>query len=61
MYREQSDKYYLYLLCSILVLGVVIVTFSTIIICGNKKRKKISKKNSKKRAKKINKTVEDDL
>lgn len=44
MYREQSNKYYLYLLCSILVLGVVIVTFSTIIICGNKKRKKPNKK-----------------
>ena len=48
MYREQSNKYYLYLLCSILVLGVTIVTFSAIIICGNKKRKKIeSNKNSR--------------
>lgn len=47
MYKEQSDKYYLYLLCSILILGVVIVTFSTIIICGRRKRKK--KKNIKKK------------
>lgn len=44
MYKENSDTYYLYLLCSILVLGVVIVTFSTIIICGNKKRKRKNKK-----------------
>ena len=41
MYKERSDKYYLYLLCSILIL------FSTIIICGNRKRKK--KKNSRKK------------
>lgn len=52
MYKEQSDKYYLYLLCSILVLGVTIVTFSTIIICSNKRRKKMKKKNSKKKVKK---------
>ena len=52
MYKEQSDKYYLYLLCSILVLGVTIITFSTIIICGNKRRKKRMKKNSKKSSKK---------
>ena len=52
MYKEQSDKYYLYLLCSILVLGVTIVTFSTIIICSNKKRKKLAKKNAKKNSKK---------
>lgn len=45
MYKERSDKYYLYLLCSILVLGITIVTFSTIIICGNKRRKKLKKKN----------------
>ena len=47
MYKERSDKYYLYLLCSILILGITIVTFSTIIICGNSKRKK--KKNSRKK------------
>ena len=47
MYKERSDKYYLYLLCSILILGITIVTFSTIIICGNRKRKK--KKNSRKK------------
>lgn len=40
MYKEQSDQYYLYLLCSILVLGVTIITFSTIIICGSKRKKK---------------------
>ena len=45
MYKERSDKYYLYLLCSILVLGITIMTFSTIIICGNKKRKRLKKKN----------------
>lgn len=39
MYKEQSNKYYLYLLCSILILGIVIVTFSIIIISINKKRK----------------------
>lgn len=39
MYKEQSNKYYLYLLCSILILGVVIVTFSTIIIVMKNKRK----------------------
>lgn len=52
MYKEQSDKYYLYLLCSILILGVSIITFSVIIICNNKKRKKkkvIKKKNVKKK------------
>ena len=52
MYKEQSDKYYLYLLCSILVLGVTIVTFSTIIICCNKKRKRLAKKNARKKSKK---------
>ena len=56
MYKEQSNKYYLYLLCSIFVLGVTIVTFSTIIICGNKRRKKLAnkKKNSNKNRKKKN-------
>lgn len=39
MYKEQSNKYYLSLLCSILILGVVIVTFSTIIIVMKNKRK----------------------
>ena len=50
MYKEQSDKYYLYLLCSILVLGVVIVTFSTILISMNKRnrRKKIEFVSNKK-------------
>lgn len=50
MYKERSDKYYLYLLCSILILGVTIVTFSTIFICSSRKRKKIMKnKKSRKR------------
>ena len=40
MYKEQSDKYYLYLLCSILVLGVVIITFSIILISMNKRNKR---------------------
>lgn len=59
MYKEQSDKYYLYLLCSILVLGVTIVTFSSIIICGNKKRKKKMKKNYKTSSKKTINTEDD--
>jgi hypothetical protein len=40
MYQEQSNKYYLLLLCSILALGITIITFSTIIICGSKNRKR---------------------
>jgi len=52
MYRENSDRYYLYLLCSLLVLGVVIITFTTIIICSNKRRKKLSKKKINKMKKK---------
>ena len=47
MYKEQSNKYYLYLLCSILVLGITIITFSIAIIHSNKKRKKINKKKKK--------------
>ena len=64
MYKEQSDRYYLYLLCSILVLGITIVTFSMIIICGNKRRKKlykqlkISGKSTKKNSKKIERELE---
>lgn len=44
MYKEQSDKYYLYLLCSILTIGLIIIFFSVAIITGNKKRKKLKKK-----------------
>lgn len=40
MYKERSDRYYLYLLCSILALGLTIILFSIIIICSGKKRKK---------------------
>lgn len=55
MYREQSNKYYLYLLCSILILGIVIVFFSSIIIVMSKKKnrkniikdKKVNNKNDK--------------
>lgn len=50
MYKERSDTYYLYLLCSVLLLGVVIITFSTIIICRNNKRKKINKKKKKRKS-----------
>lgn len=48
MYKEQSNKYYLYLLSSILILGIVIVTFSTMFICSNQKRKKKQNKKNKK-------------
>ena len=63
MYKDRSDKYYLYLLCSILVLGIVIVTFSTIIICGNNRRRKFNKKKveGKKRTSKGKKKIERDL
>ena len=44
MYKEQSNKYYLYLLCSILTLGITIIIFSAITISNNKKRKKLKKK-----------------
>ena len=40
MYKDRSDKYYMYLLGSILVIGVLTVTFSTILICKSKKRKR---------------------
>ena len=43
MYKEQNSNYYLYLLCSILALGVVIILFSLIIICSKKKNKKRKK------------------
>lgn len=47
MYKEQSDKYYLYLLMCILVLGITMVTFATTIICMSKKRKRIKNKKKK--------------
>ena len=40
MYKEQNEKYYLYLLVSILVLGVVIIIFSAILISMNKRNKR---------------------
>ena len=51
MYKEQNEKYYLYLLCSVLVLGVTIVTFSTILICGRNKRKNQMRKKANKKKK----------
>ena len=57
MYKEQKDTYYLYLLCSILVLGVVIVTFSTAVITGSKKKKKLKNK----RYEEIRKEVEEEI
>lgn len=47
MYKDQSDKYYLYLLVSILVLGITMVTFATTVICMSKKRKKKNKNKKK--------------
>lgn len=62
MYKEQSDRYYLYLLCTILVLGVTIVTFCTIIICGKRRRKKKALKNKKNSSKnKKKKNIDEEL
>lgn len=61
MYKERSDKYYLYLLCSILTLGVTIVTFSTIFICSSRKRKKLKKKKRNIDKKKKDNDMEDDF
>lgn len=43
-YKEQSDKYYFYLLCSILVLGITIVTFSTLLMCKKNRNKNVKRK-----------------
>ena len=62
MYREQSNKYYLYLLCSILMLGVTIVSFSTAVICRKKRKKKsknIKRKDKSNIDSKVNKTEEE--
>ena len=40
MYKEQSNKYYLYLLCAILVLGLTIIISTISTISHNKKRKR---------------------
>ena len=40
MYRDRSDKYYLYLLGSILLLGVSIILFSIVLMVKGKKRNK---------------------
>jgi len=44
MYKEQSEKYYLYLLISLLILGFVLVTFSMIVITSKRRNKRKSKK-----------------
>lgn len=48
LYKERSDKYYLYLLISILLLGFNIILFSIISIRSNKKKKENKKKAKKK-------------
>ena len=53
MYKERSDKYYLYLLYSVLVLGVTIITFSIMIIRSSMKIKRLKKKNIINKKKKI--------
>ena len=60
MYKEQSNKYYLYLLSSILILGIVIVTFSTMFICSNQKRKKKQNKKNKKISKEEKEVMEEE-
>lgn len=40
LYKDRSDKYYMYLLGSILVVGVLLVSFSIIIIKMSKKKRK---------------------
>lgn len=59
MYKERSDQYYLYLLYSILTLGVTIVTFSLMFIRSSRKIKKLRKKNIDKNKKKNNNDIED--
>ena len=45
MYKERSDKYYLYLLCGILTLGLVFITFSIMFIRSSRKIKRLKRKN----------------
>ena len=59
MYKERSDQYYLYLLYSVLVLGVSIITFSILIIRSSIKIKRLKKKNIINKKKKID--IEGDL
>ncbi|MBQ8219226.1 MAG: cadherin-like beta sandwich domain-containing protein [Bacilli bacterium] len=40
MYKERSDKYYTYLISSIILLVLVIIIFNIILICNRKKHKK---------------------
>ena len=47
MYKEQSNKYYLYLLYSILALGITIIIFTISIISSNKRKKKNKSKKRK--------------
>ena len=48
MYKEQSNQYYLYLLCSILILGITLVILSIVAICKSSRRKKKNKVKKKK-------------
>jgi len=60
IYKEQANRYYLYLLYSILTLGVVVILFSIIFIFGKRKRKNNRKKrNINNKKKDID--IEDDL
>ena len=59
LYKERSDKYYLYLLISILLLGFNIILFSIISISSNKKKKKKEKEKAKENKKKKKKKNEE--
>ena len=59
LYKERSDKYYLYLLISILLLGFNIILFSIISISSNKKKKKKEKQKAKENKEKKKKKNEE--
>lgn len=61
LYKERSNKYYIYLLSSILLLGLTIIIFSTILIHKNKSSKKEKNISSKKEEKLKESPVEDDF
>lgn len=60
MYKEQSNRYYLYLLCSILVFGIMVVFFSSIIIVMSKKKKRENITKGKKANNKNDNEIEKD-
>lgn len=60
LYKEQSDKYYICLLGSILLLGLVIVLFSIILIGKGKKNKKKVNLVKENKSKEIVDTLEED-